>query len=120
MFKSSIESASPICIGKEDVKLLLITFSLTENGINTDKVIDECWTELKLNKKDIFYYDSLIIIQWLAMALIKEDKDEDEDNFNEEEEAAMIVEKIKFFLNKVNLNWYIPKIIQINSLTIED
>ena len=74
MFKSSIYSGSPICIGKEEIKLLLITFSLVENGRNIDKILDECFRELKLNEKDIFYYDSLIIIQWLAMALIKEEK----------------------------------------------
>lgn len=41
-------------------------------------------------EKDFFYYDSLVIVEWLAMALIKEDKQEDE-NFNEDEEAEMIV-----------------------------
>ena len=72
MFKSSIESASPICIGKEEIKLLLITFSLVENGANIDKILEECLRELKMNDKDIFYYDTLVIIQWLAMALVKE------------------------------------------------
>jgi hypothetical protein len=52
----------------------------------------------------VFYYDSLVIIQWLAMALIKEEKEEDDDNFNEEEEATLIVDKIKFFIAKINLD----------------
>jgi hypothetical protein len=44
---------------------------LVENGMNIDKVIDECFRELRLSEKDIFYYDMLIIIQWLSMALVK-------------------------------------------------
>jgi hypothetical protein len=55
-----------------------------ENGMNIDKIMDECFRELRLNEKYIFYYDVLIIIQWLSMALVKEEKEEEEDNFNEE------------------------------------
>jgi hypothetical protein len=104
MFKSSIESASPIFIGKEEVKLLLITFNLVDNGMNIDKIMDECFRELKIHERDIFYYDFLIIIQWLSMALVKEEKEEEEENFNEDEEAMMIADKMKFFIGKINLN----------------
>ncbi len=73
--------------------------------MNIDKVMDECFRELRLNEKDIFYYDMLIIIQWLSMALVKEEKEEKEENFNEEEEAMLIVDKMKFFIGKINFNW---------------
>ena len=73
--------------------------------MNIDKVMDECFRELRLNEKDIFYYDMLIIIQWLSMALVKEEKEEKEENFNEEEEAMLIVDKMKFFIVKINFNW---------------
>jgi hypothetical protein len=35
-----------------------------------------------LAQKDIFYYDFLLVVQWLAMALVKEDKEEDEAGFS--------------------------------------
>ncbi len=73
--------------------------------MNIDKVIDECFRELRLSEKDIFYYDMLIIIQWLSMALVKEEKEDKEENFNEEEEAMLIVDKMKFFIGKINFNW---------------
>ena len=46
--------------------------------MNIDKIMDECFRELRMNEKDIFYYDALIIFQWLSIALVKEEKDEDE------------------------------------------
>jgi len=73
--------------------------ALTEK--NTDLVIEECFNELKLKEDGIFYYEFLTVIQWLAMATISSEKEEQELD-NDDEESSLIVEKIKYLVDKIS------------------
>jgi hypothetical protein len=53
-----------------------------------------------LPEEGVYYYEFIEAIQWLAMALVVSDKDE-ENLKNEEQETLLIIEKIKFFIEKV-------------------
>jgi hypothetical protein len=70
MFKNSIQFSlsNPIIIMKEELKQLIMTFSLVEN--NVDKIVNECFKDLHLNEEGIFYYEFLMVIEWLAMAVV--------------------------------------------------
>lgn len=90
-------SAREYCLKKEELKRMLQMASITEK--NTDLIIEECFNELKLREEGLFYYDFLGVLQWLSLATISSQKEEDVDN--EEEESLLIVEKLKYLIDKI-------------------
>jgi hypothetical protein len=90
-------SGREYCLKKEEVKRMLQVAAITERS--TDLVVEECFNELKLREEGLFYYDFLAVLQWLALATISSQREEDPDN--EEEESLLIVEKLKYLIDKI-------------------
>jgi hypothetical protein len=90
-------SAGEYCLRKEEVKRMLQLAAVTERNINL--LVDECFNQLRLRDDAVFYYEFLSILQWLAVTVISTDKEEDLDSHDQE--ALLIVEKIKFLILKL-------------------
>lgn len=78
---------------------MLQVAAITEKNINL--VVDECFSQLRLREDAVFYYEFLSIIQWLAVTVISSSDKEGEDLYNKDEEALLIVDKIKYLIEKV-------------------
>ena len=68
---------------------------------NNNVLVDECFSQLQLKEDAVYYYDFLSIMQWLAVTVIGSDK-EGEDLEHMDEESLLIVEKIKYLIEKVS------------------
>ena len=72
---------------------------LTTKNINT--IVQDLFLELNFSEDGIFYYEFIEAIQWLSLVVVSSDKDSMDLVENEEEEAMLIIEKIKFFIDKI-------------------
>lgn len=70
---------------------------------NTDNIVQDLFEELGLSEEGIFYYEFIEAIQWLSLAIVGSDRDSIGLIQNEEEEVMLIIEKIKFFMEKIEL-----------------
>ena len=51
---------------------------------NTDKIVQDCYLELKLSEDGLFYYSFIELLQWLALAIVSYEKEEEKDLENED------------------------------------
>lgn len=77
---------------------MLQVSGLTTNS--TDKTVDNMYRDLGLADDGVFYYEFLEAIQWLALVTVTSQKDEESLDTDEEKELILI-EKIKFFMEKI-------------------
>ena len=97
--KTSIQnSGAENCLKKEEIKRMMQAAALAEK--NGDLLVEECFNQLKLRDDAVFYYEFLNIVQWLAITSVASEK-EPEDIDNDEEESEIIVQKMKYLVDKL-------------------